>query len=385
MSDLDRARAILADLVAFPTISDRSNLACIDHARRLLEPLGARIEIIPDATGEKANLLATIGPDVDGGVILSGHVDVVPVEGQDWSYPPFELTEAMGRLYGRGSCDMKGFIACALALAPAFAAAPLRHPVHIALTHDEEVGCLGAPSLIAALTASGRRPAACLVGEPTEMSIVEGHKGCCEYTTRFTGLEGHGSRPELCVNAVDHAARFVRELAAIAADLRAAPPPGSPFDPPWTTVSVGRFAGGIARNVVPNRAEVEWEFRPVDTADADRVRNRIVTFCDTVLLPEMRAIHPEASIVTEVVGEVAGLAPDPGSPAVALAARLTGRNATGLVPFGTEAGLFQAAGIPTVVCGPGAIAQAHKPDEFIAVSEMEACLTALRRLIPELS
>jgi acetylornithine deacetylase len=182
---LARTKAILADLVAFPTISSDGNLDCIAYCHRLLAPLGARLEVIPDATGKKANLFATIGPDVDGGVILSGHVDVVPVAGQEWSYEPFRMTEAMGRLYGRGTCDMKGFVACALALAPAFAAAPLARPVHLAFTHDEEVGCLGAPRLIAAMKAHGRAPAACIVGEPTSMGLVEGHKGCFEYTTHF--------------------------------------------------------------------------------------------------------------------------------------------------------------------------------------------------------
>jgi acetylornithine deacetylase len=382
---LGRVKEILATLVGFPTISSEGNLDCIAYAHSLLAPLGARLEVIPDATGKKANLFATIGPDVDGGVILSGHVDVVPVAGQEWSYEPFRLTEAMGRLYGRGTCDMKGFVACALALAPAFAAAPLARPVHLAFTHDEEVGCLGAPRLIAAIKAHGRTPAACIVGEPTSMGLVEGHKGCFEYTTHFEGLEGHGSRPDLCVNAVVYAARYVAELMAIERALRDRAPAWSRFDPPWTTLSIGRFAGGIAHNVIPNRCSVDWEFRPVSPEDPDYVWQRLLDLTETVLLPEMRAIHPEASILTEIVGEVAGLAPEPASPAVALAARLTGRNATGLVPFGTEAGLFQAAGIPTVVCGPGDIAMAHRPDEFIAEEDLAACLAALARLPQELA
>lgn len=386
MSDLARAKAILADLVAMPTLSAESNLDAVAYARSLLEPLGARIRITPDPSGApKANLLATIGPEAEGGVILSGHLDVVPVAGQAWRYPPFALTEAMGRLYGRGTADMKGFVACALAMAPAFAAAPLARPVHIALTHDEEVGCLGAPALIADLLAAGPRPAACIVGEPTGMAVVEGHKGCFEYTTRFEGLEGHGSRPDRAVSAIDHAVLFVRALMAIGAELRQRAPAESRFDPPWSTISVGRIEGGTARNTVAGSCAVEWEFRPVCAADADLVRRRVRAHCADVLLPAMRAVHPGAAIVTEVVGEVPGLAPDPASPAVTLAARLTGRAERGLVAFGTEAGLFQAAGIPAVVCGPGSIGEAHRPDEFIAPGELDACLGALHRLVATLA
>jgi acetylornithine deacetylase len=384
---LARTKEILATLVGFPTISSEGNLDCIAYAHSLLAPLGAKLEVIPDNTGRKANLLATIGPDVDGGVILSGHVDVVPVEGQDWSTDPFRLTEYAGRLYGRGACDMKGFVSCALAAAPALAAARLARPVHIALTHDEEVGCLGAPRLIAAMTALGRRPVACIVGEPTGMALVEGHKGCFEYTTHFEGLEGHGSRPDACVNAVFYATRYVAEIMRLAGELRGRAQAGTRFDPPWSTLSVGRLDGGIARNVVPNRCAVEWEFRPTSAADANFVWRRLLDLADGVLLPEMQEVHPEAAIMTEVIGEVAGLDPVPGSPAVALAARLTGGDpgTAGVVPFGTEAGLFQAAGIPTVVCGPGDIAEAHRPDESISEDDLAACLVALERLVPELS
>jgi acetylornithine deacetylase len=384
---LGRVKEILATLVGFPTISSEGNLDCIAYAHSLLAPLGAKLEVIPDDTGRKANLLATIGPDVDGGVILSGHVDVVPVEGQDWSTDPFRLTEYAGRLYGRGACDMKGFVACALAAAPSFAEAGLARPVHIALTHDEEVGCLGAPRLIAAMGALGRRPSACIVGEPTGMGLVEGHKGCFEYTTHFEGLEGHASRPDVCVNTVFYATRYVAEIMRLAGELRGRAPAGSRFDPAWSTLSVGRLEGGIARNVVPNRCAVEWEFRPVSRADVDFVWRRLLDLAEGVLLPEMQEVHPEAAIMTEVIGEVAGLDPVPGSAAVALAARLTGAApaSAGVVPFGTEAGLFQAAGIPTVVCGPGDIAEAHRPDESIGEDDLAACLAALDRLVTELS
>jgi acetylornithine deacetylase len=382
---LARTKEILATLVAFPTISADGNLDCIAYCHSLLAPLGARLEIIPDETGRKANLLATIGPAAEGGVVLSGHTDVVPVAGQDWTYEPFRLAEAHGRLMGRGTCDMKGFIACILAAAPAFAAARLSRPLHIALSYDEEVGCRGAPGLIAALTALGCRPAACIVGEPTGMTLVDGHKGCFEYTTHFHGLEGHGSKPDACVNAVLYANRYVSELVAIARALRARAPASSPFDPPWTTLSVGRMEGGHVHNVIPNRCVVDWEFRPVRPEDVDFVWRRLLDLTENALLPEMRELHPEADILTEVIGEVAGLVPDPGSAATALAARLTGERTTGTVPFGTEAGLFQAAGIPTVVCGPGDIAQAHKPDEWIALDQLARCLAALDRLLPELT
>jgi acetylornithine deacetylase len=225
-----------------------------------------------------------------------------------------------------------------------------------------------------------------IVGEPTEMRVVSGHKGCFEYSTQFTGVEGHGSRPDAGVNAVEYAALLVRELMDIAASLKSRPPQGSPFDPPWTTLSVGRIAGGIAHNVIPNRCTVDWEFRPVDAADADYVKRRVDDYVAATLLPAMRAAGAatdaaDIGIATVIVGEVAGLAPEPRSPAVDLMTRLTGRNDVGVVAFGTEAGLFQAQGISTVVCGPGSIAQAHRPDEFIGLDQMQACLDVLQRLI----
>lgn len=382
---LAETRAILAELIGFPTISADPNLELIAWVNARLDALGVRTHLTLSPAGDKANLFATIGPDVDGGVVLSGHTDVVPVAGQDWSTDPFRAVERDGRVYGRGACDMKGFIACALALAPRFAEAGLARPLHLALTFDEEVGCLGAPLLLAALAEHGTRPSLCIVGEPTGMRIIEGHKGCHEYTTRFTGLEGHGSRPEAGVNAVEYAARYVWELMATGRDLRDRAPAGSRFDPPWTTVSVGAMRGGIAHNVIPNRCEVDWEFRPVNAADAEWVKERMRRHADEVLLPAMRAVHADASIETEVVGEIGGLEPMPGSEAVRVVTELTGGNETGVVPFGTEAGLFQRSGIPAVVCGPGHIDQAHKPDEYVALDQLEQCLGMLQRLLPRLA
>jgi acetylornithine deacetylase len=378
-------RAILAELVGFPTVSAEPNLALIEAVAARLRPLGATLDVTRDPTGRKANLFATIGPEVDGGVVLSGHTDVVPVAGQAWSTDPFTLAERDGNLYGRGTCDMKGFIACALALAPRFAAARLARPLHLALTYDEEVGCLGAQAMLEALQRSGRRPAVAIVGEPTEMGIIEGHKGCCEYTTTFTGLEGHASRPELGVNAIDYAVRYVVRLMEIGEVLRHRAPAGSAFAPPWSTVQAGRITGGVSRNTIPGKCTLEWELRPVNDDDFRYARKAIGDFVERELLPEMRSGAPTADIVTEVIGEVAGLVPVPQNEAEALVRALSNdRQPAQLVSFGTEAGLFQQQGISTVICGPGSIAQAHKPDEFIALDQLDACLTMIERLAQRL-
>lgn len=374
---IDRAIALTDALIAFPTISTDSNLAMIAYLEMQLMEMGAVIEKTQDDTGTKANLFATIGPDIDGGIVLSGHTDVVPVEGQEWSSDPFEMVQRDGKLFGRGACDMKGFIACALAVGPVLAAGKLARPLHFAFTYDEETGCLGAGRMLAALRESGRRPAVCLIGEPTEMRVVEGHKGCVENTTRFTGLEGHGSVPSAGVNAVEYAVRYVSELMDIAEALKPRAPAQSRFEPPWTTVNIGALRGGVAHNVIPNIAEVEWEFRPVNEADKSFVYQRINQFTDEILLPQMQATFAEASIETENIGDVCGLEPMAHSEAVALAQQLTGGNSAHCVPFGTEAGLFQALGISTAICGPGSITEAHKPDEFVEISQMVKCLDML--------
>ncbi len=384
MSVLDDTKAILAELIAFPTVSSDSNLDLIAWCAGRLEALGARCEVSRDATGAKANLFATIGPDVDGGVVLSGHTDVVPVEGQEWSNDPFEAVERDGLIYGRGSCDMKGFIACALALAPRIAAADLKRPVHFALSYDEEVGCLGAPVMLKALAESGRRPGICIIGEPTSMRIIEGHKGCCEYTTRFSGLAGHSSAPGLGVSAVEYAVRYAGRLLELRRELVERTPSGSRFQPPESTMQLGGIRGGIAHNVIADQCALDWEVRPVVDADIDFVKREIGAYVAGTLLPAMRAIHPQASIETEVIGEVIGLEPVPESEACELVAELTGSNTREVVAFGTEAGLFQRLGISAVVCGPGSIGQAHKADEFVAVEQLGQCLEMIGGLVTRL-
>ncbi|MEW5425097.1 acetylornithine deacetylase [Amorphus sp. 3PC139-8] len=376
-------RRILSDLISFPTVSADGNLELIAYAAAALDAMGARTRTTLDDSGTKANLFATIGPDVDGGVVLSGHTDVVPADGE-WTDDPFTAVERDGHVYGRGACDMKGFIACALAMAPSFAAARLARPVHFAFTYDEEVGCFGARALVEALKDWEVRPSTCIIGEPTMMRIIEGHKGCYEYTTAFTGVPGHASEPERGLNAIAYAGRFLCKLAATAEAMKPRAPADSPFLPPWTTLQAGVVRGGTARNVIPDACEVEWEMRPVNDADARFGLEEIRDFLDGQLAPEMRRLHPEAGIVTHVIGEVDGLEPMTQSEAVKLAHALTGGNATDVVAFGTEAGLYQKAGIPTVVCGPGSIEQAHRPDEFVAFDQLQLCLDMLGRLTGKL-
>ena len=366
----------LGRLIAYPTVSSDSNLDMIADLATHLEDAGARAEVMHQ--DGKANLFATIGPDAPGGLVLSGHTDVVPVTDQDWTSDPFSMRRDGDLLFGRGTCDMKGFIAAAVVMAPQFAQA--RRPVHFAFTYDEEVGCLGARALIPELQARGIRPAMAVIGEPTQMRVIEGHKGCCEYTTSFTGLEGHGSAPDRGVNAAEYAVRYVARLLDLRDALMRRAPQDSRFDPPWTTLNVGRVSGGVAHNVIPGKAEVDWEMRPVQHSDFAFVKDAIGAYVETELLPAMRSICPDADIRTETIGEVAGLHPVDDNTARDLIGGLLGTNAADVVPFGTEAGLFQDMGLDVIVCGPGSIDQAHKPDEFIAVDQLRSCLSLLERL-----
>jgi acetylornithine deacetylase len=376
---------ILADLIGFASVSSESNLEMIAYINHRLDQIGTRTYLTLNETGNKANLFATLGPpEADGGIVLSGHTDVVPVEGQDWSSDPFTATLRNRRIYGRGACDMKGFIACALAFAPYFQEIGLKRPIHLAFTYDEEVGCLGADVMLKELKATGRKPSLCIVGEPTMMKIVEGNKGCCEYTTHFTGLEGHGSMPDRGVNAVEYAVQYVTKLLEISGDLKSRAPEGSRFDPPWSTIQIGKMAGGIARNIIPGACSVEWELRHINSGDLSFTHEQITAFVEDVLLPKMVDIHPDAAVITETIGEVAGLEPMTKSEAVALVRTLTGnQDPAECVAFSTEAGLFQEMGIDTVICGPGSIEQAHKPDEFVELDQLSACLEMLEGLEKE--
>jgi len=377
---IEQTTRILSDLIAFPTVSADSNLQMINYLANRLDDCGAQVDVLLDETGKKANLFATLGPQCDGGIVLSGHSDVVPVTDQDWSSDPFEMIERDGLLFGRGTCDMKGFIAATLAMAPLYAQRVGDKPVHFAFTYDEETGCIGAGHLAQTLVERSLKPAIAIIGEPTSMRIIEGHKGCFEYTTRFQGLEGHGSSPDLGVNAVEYAVRYVTRLLELREDLKTRTPANSRFDPPWTTINIGALHGGSVHNVIAPKAQVDWEMRPVQASDATYVKDAVRAYCDNVLLPAMRRIYPDAYIETEVLGEVGGLLPTDNNEALRIMSELTGANGAGVVPFGTEAGIFQSLGMDVVVCGPGSIDQAHKADEFLAVDQLGQCLTMLEKL-----
>ncbi len=380
MEKLQETTELLGTLIGFPTISTDSNLEMMAFLADRLQRAGAQVDLFHDKTGAKANLFATLGPKVDGGIVLSGHSDVVPVADQNWSHDPFQMDERDGRLYGRGACDMKGFIAAAVAMAPELARHVTDRPIHFAFTYDEESGCFGAQDLAKSLLANGLRPNVAIIGEPTDMRVIEGHKGCFEYTTRFEGLEGHGSSPDLGVNAVEYAVRYVARLLELKHALKARVPVNSRFEPPWTTINTGRLAGGSAHNIIAGKAVVDWEMRPVQASDADFVKADLKNYCDHHLLPAMQSLNPDATIVTEIVAEVEGLEPMLHSEARDIVMELTGANGADVVPFGTEAGIFQSLGMSAVVCGPGSIHQAHKPDEYVTLDQLGQCLSMLDRL-----
>jgi acetylornithine deacetylase len=366
-------------LIGFDTTSRGSNLALIDFVQELLDAAGASCRRTFDTTRVKANLFASFGPEAAGGYVLSGHTDVVPVDGQEWSSNPFHAEIRENRLYGRGACDMKGFIAVALALLPEIARARLTRPIHFALSYDEEVGCAGVKGLLDDLKAADIRPALAIVGEPTLMRVVGAHKSGAVLHTHCHGREGHSSAPEKGANAVMMAGEFVKLLDDVWNDLRADSDPR--FDPPHTTVQANMIEGGSAVNILARDARVTWEYRGLPDRDASKVVDTVRARADAAILPKYRARAAEARIETVLHASYPGLVMDESSPAVALAREVTGANDVGAVAYGTEAGHFQRAGIPAVICGPGSIEQAHKADEFVELSELSKCEDFLRKVI----
>ena len=376
----------LAALVAFETVSDRSNLPLIDWAEAHLRGHGFRTERVPDETGAKASLFATIGPDDAPGFVLSGHTDVVPVEGQSWTGDPWRLRRDGDRVHGRGACDMKGFVAVCLALAPAMAAAALRRPIHLALSYDEEVGCVGGRRLAEHLAARAFRAEACFVGEPSLMGVVVGHKGKRSVRATVRGVTCHSSLAPIGVNAVEWGARLVAEIRRVSDELAASGARDPLYDVAHSTGHVGVFRGGTALNIVPDEAEIVFEFRTVSADDPDALIRGIESYARTVLEPGMKAIDPAAGFEFEVFAGFPGLDTAADAAVATLARGLSGSNGAGKVAYGTEAGLFaEIAGIPSVVIGPGSIEQAHKADEWIAVDELMRCANFVERLIAKAS
>ncbi|WP_435163469.1 acetylornithine deacetylase [Candidatus Pelagibacter bacterium nBUS_25] len=375
----DNSVKILTDLIGFKTISGEDNSSLIDYCDDILKKLGATSFRTYDDEKKRANLFATLkskNSNTKKSIILSGHTDVVPVS-KGWSSDPFTATVKGDKLYGRGSCDMKGFIACALAYAPIFSKSNLNRDIHFSFTFDEETACQGAPILIEELKKRNIQDGICIIGEPTNMKIIDAHKGCYEYTTYFKGLAGHSSAPHKGVSAVEYASRYVNKLIELREKLRERAPKDSIFDPPHSTLSIGGIFGGIAHNVIADKCHVNWETRPVVKEDGVFLNQEIDKYANEVLLPDMKKIFPNASIEKNIIGEIVGFDREDKSDACELISSLTGDNSRQVVSFGTEAGLFQEIGISTVVCGPGSIEQAHKIDEFIVLDELKKCLDLL--------
>ena len=373
----ETATAILAILVGFDTTSRNSNLALISYVERYLEGHGIASTRIPDDTGEKASLFATIGPPGVPGVALSGHTDVVPVDGQDWATDPFDLTAHDGRLYGRGACDMMAFLACALAMVPEFKARGLTVPIHLAFSYDEEVGCTGVLPMIDRLGDDLVRPRIVIVGEPTEMTVVDAHKGPCRWRVDLRGRPVHSSLANRGVNTITYAGRLLGELDAIELELRARR--DERFDPPYTTLQVTQIQAGRASNIVPEACWFGFEIRALPGADPDAVERRVARRARE-LEAEMRETAPEASITVTRTNYVPAFQASAGAEALPLALKLAQQNETFAVAYATEASHFERAQMPSVVCGPGNIAQAHTPNEWIAVSELTKCIAVLDRL-----
>ena len=375
---------ILARLIGFDTTSSKPNLALMDWVQDLLGGAGITAQILPDASGGKANLYATIGPQDRPGVMLSGHTDVVPVDGQVWTRPPFVLTEAEGRYYGRGATDMKGFVASALAAALMAARRPLATPLHLALSYDEEVGCLGVASLIDMLAHAPHLPAMCIVGEPTGMQVATGHKGKIALRAACTGREGHSALAPMALNALHLGADFLGAVRRLQDEVAESGLRDGDYDVPYTTLHVGKMQGGVQVNIVPNLCTLDFEIRNLAGDDPQALIDRLRVEADRITAP-LKAAFPEAAITIDRLWDYPGLGTPSSAPVVQFVKSLTGANGTMKVAFGTEGGLFSTRlGIPTVICGPGSMAQGHKPDEWVSVEQITRCDAMLAALLDRL-
>jgi len=378
--DTTRAINMLRKLVSFDTVSRKSNMQLIDYVRWHLTGLGIDSKLVFNDSKTKANLLASVGPNVAGGVVLSGHTDVVPVDDQDWHTDPFELVEKDGKLFGRGTCDMKGFVAVALASVDDMLSANLKRPIHFALSYDEEVGCIGVPSLIKLLNAELPKPSAVIVGEPTEMKVVTAHKGITGVRTVVTGHEAHSSQPHRGVSAVMIAAELIEFLRGLNTD--AARKMRNPlFEPDHSTITVNKIEGGTALNILAGHCTFHWDVRALPEDNGAAYIKKFTDHCRDVVLPRMRAISPTCNIETFPRAATPPLKPEKDSEAERLCRSLTGDNVTRHVSFAAEAGQFQESGLATVICGPGSIAQAHQPNEFVEVAQIEAATKFIRGVI----
>ena len=371
---------ILSSLIKFQTTSGSSNLELIKYCEKKLEKAGAKSFKTFNDSGSQANLFSTIS-DKDNsnnkGIILSGHTDVVPAVSGEWTSDPYLAREKDNKIYGRGTCDMKGFIACTLAVAPLFASKKLKAPVHFSYTFDEETGCLGAPLVLADLKKRNINFSACIIGEPTNMKVINAHKGYNEYTTHFTGLSGHASNPESGVSAIEYAIQYSNKLLELRDELKKRNSKKTIFSPSYSTLQIGKISGGLGANVIADQCSLEWEVRPINKEDGEFISNNIDAYAKDILIPKIKKNNPKGDIKKEVVGEVVGFNKEESSEAANLVCNLTGDNEKNSMSFGTEAGLFQNSGISTVICGPGSIKQAHTVDEYITFDQLKKCLTML--------